>query len=398
MAPTGRAAKVMNAYSRKPAFTIHKIIYKRAVDRDSGEVMFKRSKNYNKNTVFIVDEASMISDSNGFMSQNLIKDLINYVFENKSNKLLVIGDGAQLPPVGNSDSPGLDVDYLMRQYKLDVKSVELTEVVRQERESGILENATHLRDLLKRNQMNIQFYTRRFKDIYRINAQKLEDGLRYAYDKYGVERTTIICRSNWQAVQYNQLIRRNILFFDEELEAGDIIMAVKNNYFYLEPESEAGFIANGDFLEIKKIIDFEEKYGFRFGTLSVKLIDYPEMPAFDVKVILDTLYSKSAALDPQQQKKLYNEVLEEVSAGKLKKNFRSALQNHEYLNALQIKFAYSLTCHKSQGGQWDIVFVDQGLRGDFEIDQDYLRWLYTSLTRATNELYLINFDDRFFNN
>jgi exodeoxyribonuclease-5 len=259
-----------------------------------------------------------------------------------------------------------------------------------------LENATQLRELIKRDDQEILFDTRPFKDIYRISAVKLEDGIRYAYDKYGTENSTIICRSNWQAVQYNQMVRRNILFYDEELDAGDIIMAVKNNYFYLEADSDAGFIANGDFMEVKKIVDFEDRYGLRFATLMVTLIDYPQIPAFDVKVILDTLYSNSPALSQEDHKKLYNEISAEVMKEKGKKNYKSALQNHEYLNALQIKFAYALTCHKSQGGQWNIVFLDQGVRGDTEIDNDYTKWLYTAVTRATNELYLVNFEDRFF--
>ncbi len=396
MAPTGRAAKVMSTYSQKSAFTIHKIIYKRKVDNKSGEVAFAKAKNYYKNTVFIVDEASMISDSSGMNSQNLIKDLIDYIFENPENKMLIIGDAAQLPPVGASNSPALDPDFLSFQFNLHIKSIELTEVVRQEKLSGILENATRLRELIKKDQQDIYFDTKPFKDIYRIQATKLEDGIRYAYNKYGVERSTIICRANWQAVQYNQMIRRNILFYDEELEAGDIIMVVKNNYYYLEPDSDAGFIANGDFLEIKKIVDFEERYGFRFATLTVKMVDYPSMPSFDVKVVLDTLYSNSPALSQEENRKLYFEVLEEVKNESKQKNYRAALQSNEYLNALQIKFAYALTCHKSQGGQWDIVFLDQGLRGEAEIDSDYTKWLYTAITRATNELYLINFDDKFF--
>ncbi len=398
MAPTGRAAKVMSSYSQKSAFTIHKIIYKRKVDSQSGEVAFSKSKNYNKNTVFIVDEASMISDQSGMNSQNLLRDLIDYIFENSSNKMLIIGDSAQLPPVGSSNSPALDAEFIAFQFNLHVKEIELTEVVRQEQQSGILENATKLRELIKKDLPDILFETKPFKDIYRINAVKLEDGIRYAYNKYGVEKSTIICRANWQAVQYNQMVRRNILFYDEELEAGDIIMVVKNNYFYLESDSDAGFIANGDFLEIKKIVDFEERYGFRFATLSVKMVDYPQIPAFDVKVILDTLYSKSPALSQEENRKLYNEVTEEVKKDSKIKNYRAAIQNHEYLNALQIKFAYALTCHKSQGGQWDIVFLDQGIRGDAEIDNDYTKWLYTAVTRAANELYLINFEERFFKN
>lgn len=396
MAPTGRAAKVMNAYSNKPAYTIHKIIYKQKIDNDGGELTFRRARNYQKNTIFIVDEASMISDKQGFGGQDLIADLVSFVFENAGNKLIIIGDAAQLPPVGNSDSPGLEEDVLKLTYDLEVTATELREVVRQETASGILENATALRKNIFDDCPEINFQTKKYKDIFRLNVEKLEDGLRYAYDKYGIENSTILCRANWQAVQYNMLIRKNILYYDDELEAGDMLMVVKNNYFYLDPDSEAAFIANGDFIEVKKILNFEEAYGMRFADLSVKLVDYPNIPAFEVKVVMDTLYSKSAALSNEEQKILYQNILAENIQND-KKSLKKILRENEYLNALQVKFAYALTCHKSQGGQWNIVFVDQGMRGDFEIDKDYLRWLYTAVTRASNELYLINFNDKFFN-
>ena len=395
MAPTGRAAKVISAYAGRPAYTIHKIIYKRKAGEQESDMAFKRSKNYQKETVFIVDEASMVSDKQSFDGQNLMSDLITFVYEGRGNKMIIIGDAAQLPPVGSSESPGLDADLLKLKYRLNVQEVELTEVVRQEAESGILQNATLLRQNVFSDKPEICFKTRSFKDIYRVTPEKMEDGIRYAFDKYGKENTAVLCRSNWQAVQYNMLIRRNILYYDEELEAGDILMVVKNNYFYLEPDSDAGFIANGDFIEVRKILDFEENYGFRFATLSVKLIDYPGIPAFEVKVMLDTLHSKSPALTPEEQKLLYQRILAE-NVQKDRKALKKELETNEYLNALQVKFAYALTCHKSQGGQWSIVFVDQGIRGDTEIDRDYLRWLYTAVTRATNELYLINFDNKYF--
>lgn len=395
MAPTGRAAKIMGNYSGKTAFTIHKKIYKQVADPQSGELKFQRVNNYHKNTVFIIDEASMLSDNGGFRN-SVLSDLIRFVFQHESNKLILVGDLAQLPPVGKVDSPALDKEILAFEYGLSVINTELTQVMRQELSSGILNNATLLRENLNTKSLKIQLRTSGFKDIYSINAEKLEDGLRYAYDKAGIQNTTIICRSNWQAVQYNQLIRRNILFYNDEIEAGDILMVVKNNYFYLEQEHSAGFIANGDFVEVRKIIDFEEEYGFRFAILQVQLVDYPETLPFEAKVFLNTLYSKSPALTAEENQKLYNDISRQYIGERSKKSFKEAISNDEYLNALQVKFAYALTCHKSQGGQWDIVFVDQGMRGDFEIDKDYIRWLYTAITRATNELYLVNFDGRFF--
>jgi len=396
LAPTGRAAKVMANYSGKSASTIHKKIYKKIADPDAPTLAFKRVKNYHKKTVFIIDEASMLGDDPS-QTNRLLSDLIQFVFQHDDNRLLLVGDSAQLPPVGKYDSPALDADYLQHQYNLHIWSTELREVMRQEEASGILENATNLRDKLLANDTSFKLSTHKFKDIYKVTSDKLEDGLRYAYDKFGIENATILCRSNWQAVQYNQLIRRTILYYDEEIEAGDLLMVVKNNYFYLEPSDPAGFIANGDFVEVRKIIDFEECYGFRFATLQLQLVDYPDSLPFEAKVILDTLYSKSPSMGAEENQKLYGQIAQKYQAKRGKKGFKLALQQDEYLNALQVKFAYALTCHKSQGGQWKLVFVDQGLRGDFEVDTGFLRWLYTAMTRASDELYLINFDRRFFN-
>ena len=223
-----------------------------------------------------------------------------------------------------------------------------------------------------------------------------EEGVRYAFDKYGMENTAIICRSNWQAVRYNEYVRRNILFKEEEIEAGDIIMVVKNNYFILEPDSPAGFIANGEFAEVRKIFSFEDEYGFRFADVELQLIDYPEMPAFQAKVILDTLHSNTPSLTSEENNKLYHQILEKYRDVKPKKKFKEAIQNDEYLNALQIKFAYALTCHKSQGGQWKTVFIDQGNRKEPEIDTEHIRWLYTAISRAEKEVFLINFDKQYF--
>jgi len=396
LAPTGRAAKVISSYSGKKAFTIHKIIYKQVADPKTGELKFIKQKNYYQKTVFIVDEASMISDENGFMNNGLLMDLVDFVFEHHSNKLILVGDNAQLPPVGSLQSPALQLEYLKEKYGLDVMQVELNEVLRQEENSGILLNATQLRKAVFDPAVQVYFDTKRFKDIYKMTNEKLEEGVRYAYDKFGMEDTAIICRANWQAVRYNEYIRRSILFREDEIEAGDIIMVVKNNYFILEPDSPAGFIANGEFAEVRKIISFEEEYEFRFANIEIQLIDYPEMKPFQAKVFLDILHSNTASLSSEENNKLYHQISKNYRDIKSRKKFKEAIQNDEYLNALQIKFAYALTCHKSQGGQWKAVFIDQGIRKENSMDVEHVRWLYTALTRAEKEVFLINFDKQFF--
>lgn len=397
LAPTGRAAKVLASYCGRTAFTIHKIIYRQERDSRSGESKSVPQKNYFKKTVFIVDEASMIPDRDGFSAKGLLKDLLSYVFEHDSNKLVLIGDVAQLPPVGLEMSLGLDTEYLEQTYGLNVREVELREVVRQEAVSGILENATRLRGALQSQDLKFRLKTRGAKDVFRMTHERLEEGLRYAYDKYGQNQATVVCRSNWQAVQYNIYIRRMIFFYEDEIQAGDVLMIVKNNYFFLENDSRAGFIANGDFVELRKIVNFEDKFGLRFATLDLQMLDYPEMEPFRAKVILDTLQSKTPALTEEENRGLYASVLEEyLDSGLSMRKASEAVRKDEYMNALQVKFAYALTCHKSQGGQWKIVFLDQGYRKNQELDREYIRWLYTAFTRAEKELYLINFPDLFF--
>ncbi|MGK7395090.1 MAG: ATP-dependent DNA helicase [Candidatus Cyclobacteriaceae bacterium M3_2C_046] len=396
LAPTGRAAKVMSSYAGKTAFTIHKKIYQTVADPNKGTFKFKRQKNYYKNTVFLVDEASMIHDEAEFNNNGLLTDLIEYVYEDPSNKLMLIGDGAQLPPVKQLNSPGLEQEYLQVKFNLSVRQYELKEVMRQELNSGILYNATSLRNELFKKDFQIHFQTAGFKDIYRMTGEKLEDGLRYAYDKYGVENTIIICRSNRQAVGFNQYIRRMIHFFENEIEAGDMLMIVRNNYFFVSQDSPMGFLANGDFVEVMKIKNFEEQYGFRFADLELRLIDYPDQPYIEAKVLLHTLHSQSASLTFEENQELYKQVMLDYQDIKSKRKRKEALMNDPYLNALQIKFAYALTCHKSQGGQWNAVFVDQGYLTDDAINNEYLRWLYTAVTRATDELFLVNFKATFF--
>lgn len=396
LAPTGRAAKVLSAYTKKGAFTIHKIIYKQVADPKSGQLKFRRVKNYNKNTVFVVDEASMLSEGNNFGEIGLLKDLLAFVFEHNSNKLLLIGDTAQLPPVGQTFSPGLNKQHLEAITDKKVLFAELDEVMRQNESSGILRNATELRRVLAEDGIKIRLKTNGLDDIFQMSAERLADGLNYTYAKYGMHETIVVCRSNRDAVQYNKHIREQLLFRSEEIEAGDILMIVRNNYFYVPDDAPSGFLANGDFVEITKVVSFEELYGLRFATLRLQLINDQESEAFEAKVILDTLHTNSPALTQEQNKELYEAILEDYTDITAKKELNEALRMDPYLNALQIKFAYAITCHKSQGGQWQAVFVDQGYLTKELINNEFVRWLYTAMTRATKELFLINFHQDFF--
>jgi len=395
LAPTGRAAKVMGNYSQKSAFTIHKIIYRPKDQIGEMGSGFDLAKNYYKDTLFIVDEASMLADEI-IGGRSLLRDLIHFVFQDSSNRLLLVGDTAQLPPVGSSQSPALDVDYFIRHQRLKVDSIEITEVMRQELESGILFNATNLRNQIQSKQPEITFRTTGFKDFFKMTGERLEDGLRYAYNKYGTENTAIITRSNKAAVQYNHYIRRTIHFYDDEISAGDLLMIVKNNYTYMAESDKVNFLANGDFVEVVKIRSFEEMYGLRFATLELRLLDYPDEPFFEAKVIMDTLYSSGPSLSNEEYRALYRQVSEDYADIANTAERMELIKKDPYLSALQVKFAYALTCHKSQGGQWDAVFVDQGYLTDDMVNADYIRWLYTAVTRAKKELFMVNFHAKFY--
>ncbi|WP_128543691.1 ATP-dependent DNA helicase [Larkinella soli] len=396
LAPTGRAAKVMANYSKRMAQTIHRKIYRQVADPSSGNLVFQRQKNYHEDTVFIVDEASMISDDAEIGMNGLLADLVDFVFESPGNRLMLVGDVAQLPPVGRELSPALDKIHLERNFDMVVTEQELTEVMRQDEHSGILLNATTLRDVLSDPQPKIQLNVRKFRDIFRMTGDRLEDGIRYAYDKYGRENTIIITRSNKMAVQYNQFIRRAINQCEEELDAGDMLMIVKNNYTVLDDDSPAGFLANGDFVEVMKIRKHEEQHGLKFATVTLRLVDYDEQPEFESKIILNTLYSPQPSLGRDENRQLYESVQKDYFYIKSKRERAEAVRRDPYLNALQVKFAYALTCHKAQGGQWPAVFVDQGFLPEGQTNQEFIRWLYTALTRATDEAFLMNFMPQFF--
>jgi ATP-dependent exoDNAse (exonuclease V) alpha subunit len=401
LAPTGRAAKVMGNYSNKKALTIHKKIYRQVANQFTGNLEFQRQNNYATDTVFIIDEASMISDDADFGSAGLLTDLMEFVFTNpeqdyNGNKIIFVGDTAQLPPVGKLDSPALQKKYLEGQFHLGVLEQELTEVMRQDANSGILYNATNLRNLLKTEKTEISFTTKGFRDFYKMTGDKLEDGLNYAYKKFDRENTIILTRSNKNAVQYNRYIRQRIFFQEDELASGDLLMIVKNNYHWLGEDSPAGFLANGDFVEIMKMRGVEEMHGFRFTTLNLRLLDYDEHPHIEAKVLMDTLYSNTPAMSREENKALYESVSKDYEHIVNKKERNEAIRKDPYLNALQVKFAYALTTHKSQGGQWSAVFIDQGYLTDELINEDFIRWLYTAITRATHEVFLLNFHKEFF--
>lgn len=398
LAPTGRAAKVISNYSGKKAFTIHKKIYRKKFAA-SPDMNFVLGENLMENAIFIVDEASMISDQvHDYSRQSLLEDLIRYVYNGKNCKLMFVGDTAQLPPVGSDLSPALDKNLLASDFRLQVLSYELTDVVRQEKQSGILQNATQLRELIRKGKQTFPKFTiKGYRDIFRMTGEKLVEGLNYAYDKYGMENTIVICRSNKNANAYNQNIRNRILYREEEITGGDHIMVVRNNYFWLKPEDNSGdFIANGDIARVRKVRRVEEQYGFRFAELVIELLDYPDQEPLTCKVMLDTLYSESPSLSAADNKRFFEAVMEDYQHIENKRMRMEEIKKDPYYNALQIKFAFAVTCHKAQGGQWPAVFIDQGYLTDEMLNTEFLRWLYTGVTRSNAELFLVNFNDQFF--
>ena len=381
LAPTGRAAKVISLYSKKPAFTIHKKIYF-PKKQSNGSVAFVLQPNKHTNTVFIVDEASMIPDGRQnqqlFDSSSLLDDLISYVYSGVNCKLIFIGDTAQLPPVKLSVSPALEQDTLTYDYHKEVTEIELDEVMRQHEDSGILANATALRLLLKNEDEKFQFDVN-FADIERLeDGYDIEDAIVTAYESDGVEDTAFIVRSNKRANEYNQQIRYNIRGQENEISAGDYVMIVKNNYFWLPESSTAGFIANGDICEVLKIFSIKELYGFKFAEVEIRMIDYPEMHPFETVFLLDTLTSESPSLTYEESNKLYQAVKEDYAHEKSKYKQFMAIKKNVYFNSLQVKFSYAMTCHKSQGGQWKTVFIEQPYLPD-GVSKEYFRWLYLSL-------------------
>ena len=399
LAPTGRAAKVLSGYSHQSAFTIHKKIYMTATD-STGAVRTVRAVNKHSYTLFIVDEASMIGLEPTSSGQSLLEDLIDYVYDGNHCRLMLIGDTAQLPPVGQSESPALDEKYLAAACGLNVLSTELTEVVRQQNLSGILANATELRgqigDILPGNEAVFPLFEPT-TDVIRLMGEDLTETLFREYDSSQLEDVVVVTRSNKRANLFNQGIRASVLFREEEVNAGDYLMVVKNNYFWLDEESTIGFIANGDIVEVLSVRNVQELYGFRFADATLRFVDYPDEQPRDCKLLLSTLYSESPSLTHDEQQRLFDNVMEDYADLPRKADRLRELRQNPYYNALQIKFSYALTCHKTQGGQWRTVIIDQGfLPPDMVVDREYLRWLYTAFTRATERVYLLNFEQRFF--
>lgn len=399
LAPTGRAAKVISGYSGKKAFTIHKKIYFPKKE-SSGGVRFVMQPNKHTNTIFIVDEASMISNEKQhaklFENGSLLDDLISYVYSGVNCKIVFLGDTAQLPPVKLSLSPALEADSLAFNFDKDIKEIELDEVVRQKENSGILYNATDLRLLIQNGAVDFQFKLG-FKDVIRLeDGYEIQDAITSAYDgDIGVEDTAIIVRSNKRANQYNQQIRTKIRGQENEISTGDYVMVVKNNYFWLKDSSSAGFIANGDICEVIRINSIKNLYGFKFAEVVVRMIDYPDMKPFDTVLLLDTLTSESPSLTYEESNRLYEAVKEDFANEKSKYKQFMGVKKNKYFNALQVKFSYAMTCHKSQGGQWKTIFVEQPYLPDGP-SIEYLRWLYTAVTRAQERLYLIGFKETYF--
>jgi exodeoxyribonuclease-5 len=398
LAPTGRAAKVLASYSGRQAFTIHKKIYRQKSSKD-GLGSFTLDRNLHKDTFFIVDEASMVSNSSGdsslFGSGRVLDDLIEYVYSGTDCRLILVGDTAQLPPVGSVVSPALDPSAL-EGYGFGLISCELKQVVRQSETSGVLMNATRIRLQVAENDLvHPSIDCLNYKDTIRITGEELIDEISSAYGTCGMEGTIIVVNSNKQANRYNQGIRNRIFFREEEISPGDMVMVVKNNYFIIDEEDDgAGFIANGDIAEVRKIKKYEERYGFRFADMILKFPDYNL--EIESKVMMDVLHLDTPALPSEKNKELYQSVLADYLHIKTRRKQFEAVRNNPYFNALQIKFAYAVTCHKAQGGQWERVFIDQGMFNRNEISIDYLRWFYTALTRSTDKVYLVNFSEDFF--
>jgi len=401
LAPTGRAAKVFSSFAGVAAKTIHKKVY-RQKSAANGFGVFPLDRNIHKDTWFIVDEASMISNSSYensvFGTGKLLSDLIEYVYSGYNCSLILIGDTAQLPPVGLNISPALD-KLVLEDYGFDVKEIILTEVVRQSSNSGILSNATLLRKKLSEFTFNFETpkLIDKFDDFIRVSGEELIDAISNAYDNYGLDEVIIINRSNKRANKYNEGIRKSILYKDGKISVGDFLMIVKNNYYWTEKIKEVDFIANGDTVEIIKIYDYQDLYDFHFADIRVRFVDYNDIE-LDVKIILDAIDTETASLKQEDSKKLFYSISEDYADITQKGKRYAKVKEDKYFNALQVKFSYAVTCHKAQGGQWKIVFVDQGYINDDMINKEYYRWLYTAFTRPIEKLYLINFADKYFEN
>lgn len=396
LAPTGRAAKVLTGYTGKPAWTIHKKIYRQKSGKDGlGEFVLDR--NLHKNTYFIVDEASMIGDRSPdsfFGSGDLLRDLLDYIESGSQCRLILVGDTAQLPPVGLDISPALNRERL-EDFGYQVREIEMTDVIRQTEGSGILHNATSIRNLITGRIADYpDFQFKDYTDITMISGTDLLEAISSSYDRYGTGETIVVTRSNKRANKFNAGIRSQILWREEEVSPGDLLMVVKNNYFWKDENMRMDFIANGDIIRVEKVLGMEEAHDCRFAEVRVTLPDYDDLE-MDVKIILDVIDLDAPSLNYDQQKTLYMSVTEDYPDVVNRRQMATKIAADPYYNALQVKFAYAVTCHKSQGGQWKSVFLDQGFFTDEMLSLDYLRWLYTAFTRASTQLYLVNMAKQF---
>lgn len=403
LAPTGRAAKVLSKYAGISAHTIHRFIYHLTRNAE-GYHRITLANNILKNTVFIVDEASMIGDNlqnedQAFSSRNLLDDLVQYVFSQAGNKIIMVGDVAQLPPVGLSLSPALDLQNMRNAYPITAYSFEMKEVMRQALDSGILQTATLLRQKISsKDQLLPLFQKAAFKNDIQVvdNGYELEELLQSAFLGSEADEGVVICRSNKRANLFNNQIRTGILGRENRIEGGDRLMIVKNNYYWLDKKSNTGFLANGDLIQLLRIRKTEEIYGFQFADAEIRLTDYPEEKEIEVKLLLNTLDTETAGLSVQDHQRLFTAIEADYAHIPNKRDRMAELQKNPYYNALHIKFAYAFTCHKAQGGQWPNVFIDQGYLTDDMINTEYLRWLYTALSRATRKVYLVHFREELF--
>ncbi|AVM52223.1 exodeoxyribonuclease-5 [Bacteroides zoogleoformans] len=396
LAPTGRAAKVFSAYAQHPAFTIHKKIYRQQSFSNEMD-NFSVNDNLTTHTLYVVDEASMISNEglsgSMFGTGRLLDDLVQFVYSGQGCRLLLMGDTAQLPPVGEEQSPALFADAL-RGYGLEVLEVDLTQVVRQEQQSGILWNATRLRQLIEEEggYSLPKIRITGFADIKVLPGNELIDELSSCYDCDGPEHTIVICRSNKRANIYNNGIRAQVLWREDELNTGDLLMVAKNNYFWTGKEKEMDFIANGETAVVRRMRRTREMYGFRFADVTLAFPDRDDFE-LEVNLLLDTLHTDAPALPKADNDRLFYAVLEDYADVSSKRERMKKMKADPYYNALQVKYAYAVTCHKAQGGQWKNVFLDQGYMTDDLLTPDYFRWLYTAFTRATGTLYLVNYPE-----
>lgn len=405
LAPTGRAAKVLSNYSDMPAWTIHKQIYNRRTDK-SGFSWFELRDNEMTDTVFFVDEASMIGAdrfsgvNDDIATGNLLEDLITHVYSGEGCRLVLIGDGAQLPPVGSDQSPALQLKLLRDEFDLNIAEIELTEVIRQKEGSGILVNATALRERIVKGDAGYPTLTDVGCSDVEVVRSDVQPIIEEAYGTFGKEETIILTRSNKRANLYNQQIRARILGHEEEINSGDRMMVVKNNYYCLPPEATgtAGFIANGDVIRIVRVRTFEERGPFRFCRAVIQLEDYPAVAEFETLLFCNTIWEEAAGVSYEKMRELQAIIAQDYADITTPGKLRKAVMDDPYVNALHVKFAYAITCHKSQGGQWPGVFVDQGYLTDEMVGLELNRWMYTAITRATEKLYLVGFDEKIVGN